>query len=69
MTSWNFELGSPNLLRRKGWTKEALNPGAVITVDGYMAKDESKLANARKITMPDGKQVFAGSSAGGTAGQ
>jgi len=62
ITTWNFELGSPNLLRRMGWTKEALHPGDVITVEGYRAKDGSNMANARKITMADGKQVFAGSS-------
>jgi hypothetical protein len=69
VTNWNFELGSPNLLRRKGWTKEALHPGDIISVEGYMAKDGSKLANARKITLPDGKQVFAGSSAEGSLAQ
>jgi predicted methyltransferase len=66
VTNWNFELGSPNLLRRMGWTKEALHPGDIITVEGYRAKDGSNLANARKITMADGKQVFAGSSAEGS---
>jgi hypothetical protein len=62
VTTWNFELGSPNQLRRMGWSREALHAGDVITVEGYRAKDGSNLANARKVTMADGKQVFAGSS-------
>jgi hypothetical protein len=62
VTTWNFELGSPNQLRRMGWSREALHTGDVITVEGYRAKDGANMANARKITMADGKQVFAGSS-------
>jgi hypothetical protein len=62
VTTWNFELGSPNQLRRMGWTREALHAGDVITVEGYRAKDGSNIANARKVTMADGKQVFAGFS-------
>jgi hypothetical protein len=62
VTTWNFELGSPNQLRRMGWSREALHAGDVITVEGYRAKDGSNMANARKVTMADGKQVFAGSS-------
>ena len=63
VATWNFELGSPNILRRMGWNKESLHPGDAVTVEGYRAKDGSNLANARKVTTADGKQVFAGSSA------
>ena len=38
-TNWEFELGSPNGLMRKGWTRNSLKPGDKITVDGYLAKD------------------------------
>src|SRR5215468_650607 len=62
VTSWDFELGSPNALIRRGWLKNTLKPGDVITIVGYVAKDGSDLANARSITMSDGRKVFAGSS-------
>jgi hypothetical protein len=62
MTNWEFELGSPNGLMRRGWTRNSLKPGDVITVDGYLAKDGSNLANARTINLSDGRKVFAGSS-------
>src|ERR1700684_54851 len=39
VTNWEFELGSPNGLMRKGWTRNSLKPGDTITVDGYLAKD------------------------------
>lgn len=62
VTNWEFELGSPNGLMRRGWTRNSLKPGDMITVDGYLAKDGSNLANARTINLSDGRKVFAGSS-------
>lgn len=61
-TAWDFELGSPNALIRRGWSARTLKPGDVITVSGYRARDGSALANARAVTLSDGRQVFAGSS-------
>lgn len=60
---WQCEGGAPNSLVRNGWTKNSLKQGDEITIDGYLAKDRSKTCNARKVTMADGKSVFAGSSA------
>jgi hypothetical protein len=62
VTSWDLELGSPNALMRRGWSGRTLKAGDVVTVNGYLAKDGSPLANARTVTMSDGRKVFAGSS-------
>src|SRR5215469_9172582 len=62
VANWEFELGSPNSLMRKGWTRNSLKPGDVVTVDGYRAKDGSSLGNARTINLADGRKVFAGSA-------
>jgi len=62
VTGWEFELGSPNALMRKGWTRNSLKPGDAVTVDGYRAKDGSTLGNARSINLADGRKVFAGST-------
>lgn len=62
VTNWNFELGSPNVLVRQGWRRTALKEGDQVTVEGYMAKDGTHLANARRVTLPDGRKVFAGSA-------
>jgi Family of unknown function (DUF6152) len=62
VTNWELELGSPNGLMRLGWTRHSLKPGDVVTVSGSLAKDGSKLANARKVTLADGRKVFAGSA-------
>jgi hypothetical protein len=62
VTTWNFELASPNVLTRNGWTRHSLHEGDEITVQGSMAKDGSNLANARTVTFADGRKVFAGSA-------
>src|SRR5579862_7687770 len=62
VTNWNFELASPNVLGRQGWTRHSLNVGDVITVDGSKAKDGSNMANARTVTLSDGKKVGARSA-------
>ena len=62
---WAVESGTPNVLFRRGFTKQALLPGTVIVVDGYRAKDGSRRANGRNLTLPDGKTLFLGSSGTG----
>jgi hypothetical protein len=62
VVSWNFELGSPNVLIRQGWHRTSLKVGDEVTVEGYMAKDGTNLANARRVTLADGQKVFAGSA-------
>ena len=64
VTNWNLELGSPNILARAGWTRKALAVGDKVTVEGALAKDGSRMANARTVTLASGKTVFAGSSGG-----
>jgi hypothetical protein len=62
---WAIEAGTPNVLFRRGLTKEALQPGTMIVVEGYRAKDGSRRANGRDLTLPDGTRLFLGSSGTG----
>jgi hypothetical protein len=62
VTNWNFELASPNVLSRNGWTRHSLKEGDTISVQGSKAKDGANLANARTVTLADGRKVFAGSA-------
>ena len=62
MNNWELELGSPNGLMRQGWTRNSLKKGDQVTISGSLAKDGSKLANARTVKLADGRSVFAGSS-------
>ena len=59
LTNWNLELASPNALLRNGWTRRALNVGDEVTVQGSAARDGSKMANARELTLASGRKVFA----------
>ena len=63
--NWAFEAGTPNVLFRRGFTKNSLLPGTRIVIDGYRAKDGSRRANGRDITFPDGRKMFMGSSGTG----
>ena len=63
--NWAFEAGTPNVLFRRGFTKESLLPGTKVIVDGYQAKNGLKRANGRDLTVPDGKKLFLGSSGTG----
>jgi hypothetical protein len=39
-----------------------MKEGDEVTVDGYLAKDGSNLANARNVKLTDGRKLFAGST-------
>ena len=67
VTNWKFELASPNVLGQLGWRKDSFKIGDEVTVEGAMAKDGSKRANARVVTLADGRQMSAGSSGGDVA--
>lgn len=59
VTTWNLELASPNYLKRAGWSSTSLKAGDEITVEGSMARSGANMANARVVTLADGKRVFA----------
>ncbi len=63
--AWAIEAGTPNVLFRRGFTKDSLLPGTEIVVDGYQAKDGSRRANGRDVTLSDGRTLFLGSSGTG----
>ncbi len=62
---WAIEAGTPNVLFRRGFTKEMMRIGTEVVVDGYQSKDGSKRANGRQVTLPDGRSLFLGSSGTG----
>ena len=63
VVNWEIELGSPAGLIRRGWTRNSLKIGEPVTVEGFLAKDGSPLANSSTVKLSDGRRVFAGSSA------
>src|SRR5256884_2893233 len=63
---WMIEGGTPNTLLRRGLKKSDLPAGTEVVVDGYRAKDGGFRANGKNITLPDGRQLFLGSSGTGS---
>ena len=62
---WMIEAGTPNTLYRRGLTKQSLQAGMEVIVDGYQSKDGSLRANGRDLTLPNGQTLFLGSSGTG----
>jgi hypothetical protein len=62
VVNWDFELGPPNGLMRRGWNRNSLKQGHVVTINGFLSKTAAHVANARTVKLADGRQVFAGSS-------
>lgn len=59
---WDFELGPPNGLMRRGWNRNSLREGHVVTISGFLSKTQAHIGNARTVKLADGREVFAGSS-------
>lgn len=62
MVHWDLELGPPNGLMRLGWRRDSLVVGTEVTVSGFRSRTEAHVANARSVTLSDGREVFVGSS-------
>ena len=60
---WAFEMGSPNGLMRRGWTRDTLAIGTEVIVTGTQARDGSNKGNAQAVIIAEGCQrLFAGTS-------
>lgn len=63
IANWALEMGPPNGLERSGWTRNTMKVGDEVIVEGTLAKDGSKQANARSVTLAStGKKLGAASS-------
>jgi Family of unknown function (DUF6152) len=58
-TNWAIELESPVELRRQGWTRNDLNIGDIVTVEGIAARDGSRQAwSLSMVVARTGQRVF-----------
>jgi uncharacterized protein DUF6152 len=65
VTNWALEMGAPSGLQRQGWTRNTLQVGDEVTVQGTRARNGTPLANASAV-FKDGKKMGAASSEGQT---
>ena len=54
---WDFELASPNMLNRNGFTRKSINVGDKVHVTGSRAKDGSHTAATSSIRTPSGQML------------
>lgn len=63
--NWAVEGATPNQLYRRGWRRDSLHIGDMVTVEGYMAREPAlKHVNGRSVILADGKKVYSGSNDG-----
>ena len=66
VTSWNFEIASPNILVRNGWTRNTLKIGDIVTVSGFLGRSSPpegpRMAIAGGVVAADGRKLFASSA-------
>ncbi len=62
--SWALEMGSPNGLVRRGWSRHTLQIGQEVRVAGYRAKDGSLSGSVKSVRLRDGTELSGASSKG-----
>jgi hypothetical protein len=60
VVNWACELAAVNNLYRRGWRKEDLVTGTVLTLEGWQARNGTPTMNTNTILLPDGRRLFAG---------
>ena len=65
VVSWAVETGGPTALLRRGVRKTDFPIGAEVLINGFRAKNGKPIANGRTVTLPDGRDLFFGSSGTG----
>ena len=58
--NWAIEGGAPNTLYRAGWRRDSAKVGDLVTVNGFLARDGSKLVNMQSAMLADGRNLFVG---------
>jgi hypothetical protein len=63
--NWGFEMGGPNGLQREGWTRNTIQIGSELIVDGFLARNGSNNVNSKSVTVAKtGQKLGAASSQG-----
>lgn len=62
--SWTVETTSPTYMRRSGWNKDMIKPGDHVIVEGWAARDGSRLMRINAVKRPDGTQIGGRQQAG-----
>jgi Family of unknown function (DUF6152) len=62
VANWGFEMAGPSQLVRRGWRRDSMKVGDVVTVDALRARDGSTRANAQSVVLTStGQKLLTGS--------
>jgi hypothetical protein len=64
VTNWGFEMGPPHMLQKAGWKRNSLAIGEEVQIEGWLARDGSNHANARRVTRKTTGEVLGAASSG-----
>ena len=54
---WMAEGSGPNVLARRGWTKETVKVGTFLTISGNPARNESNSLHYQSLKTADGEEI------------
>ncbi len=61
VVNYAVEGGTPNSLYRRGWRKDVLQPGDVVTIEGAApSRNGSPRVHLGSVTTAEGRQLFSG---------
>jgi hypothetical protein len=61
VTNWGFSGGAPGVMMRRGISRNSIQVGDTVIVEGFRARDGSNNASGGRVTFSDGRQVFTAS--------
>ena len=60
IADWAFEMVAHIVLERRGWTRNTLEIGEIVEVEGFLARDGSRLASAASLLIVQTGQRYSG---------
>lgn len=60
---WRAETNSPNVLRRRGWSRDSLQPGDEVTVTGFPSREDDTYMRISRVEFADGRDPLGAQSA------
>ena len=54
---WRAETNAPVVLQRRGWSRDTIKPGEIITVEGWPGRDGKPYIRLRRATRADGTLI------------
>lgn len=54
---WRAETNAPVVLVQRGWSRDSIKPGEVVTIDGWPSRDGRKYMRMRAVKDANGKMI------------